>query len=496
MSKPTIESINGEWATGPEYRATDVPHPVWEARTNPEWPRSTTVSSTIPNPLTTYLFRFVLLYIGIQLLPIDGRFFQNLFDFGGGYTHYLFDLSKFAPRFSGLAEPSADRTFTDWGIVALLATVGTLIWTRWKPNATGDETVYNWLRIAVRYRLALAVIAYGFLKLFAIQAPMPSLSNLNTAYGDYSAWKLFSLSLGIVPGYQSFLGAVELTGGLLLLNRKTTVIGTLILLPFLGNVFFSNLAYEGGEYVYSGLLLTFGLFLFAHDAVRLFRLVSLGIAAQPDRSRLVLTDDQRTARLVLKAAFVLLTVGLYGFTTATNGPSRLPQTVGLPGLAGIYQVTEFSQNGQVIPYLKTHRNDGGAATSERLGASARWQDVVFETWNTISIRSNEPARIHHVNTEELPADETARDYELAGSQGRHYYRYTADASANLTLQSANPDTPTDRLTLRLIRQTDSTLVLRGVDAQRDSVVARLTKINKKYLLHEAAKAGRRGSLTL
>lgn len=490
MSKPTIESINGEWATGP-----DGPHPVWEARTAPEWPRSNTLESVVLNPLTTYLFRFVLLYVGIQLLPLDGQFFKNLLAFGRdgvafNYTRYLFNLSKYAPHFFGSVS-----TFADWGVVSLLAAFGAVIWTAWKPDTTADETLYGWLRIVVRYRLALAVIAYGFLKLFAIQAPLPSISNLNTAYGDHSAWKLFSLSLGIVPGYQSFLGAVELMGGLLLLNRKTTVVGTLILLPFLGNVFFSNLAYEGGEYVYSSLLLTFGLFLFAHDAVRLFRVVSLGLAAQPDRSGLVLTNKHRPARLVLKGAFVLLAVGLYGFTTA-NGPSRLPQTPGLPGLAGLYRVTEFSQNGHLIPYSKIHRSDGSAGTPKQARLPIRWQDVVFETWNTISIRSDESVHIHAVNTEELPADDEARDYELAGSQGRHYYRYTADASGTLTLQNANPNSPTDRLTLRLTRQNDSTLVLRGVDAWRDSVVAQLTKVDKKYLLHEAAKAGRRGSLTL
>lgn len=498
-------------------------HPIWEARTPPTLPSDDPASPTEvrrpdavqpvaarPGQLETLLFRFVLLYIGIQLLPIDVRFFQNLFSLDGGYTRWLFNLSKYAPRFFGPAD-----TFANWGIVALLAVVGTAIWTARNhrrseghlpsDSATDlDQTVYGWLRVAVRYRLALAVIAYGFLKLFAIQAPMPSISNLNTAYGDHSAWKLFSLSLGIVPGYQSFLGAVELLGGLLLLNRKTTVVGTLILLPFLGNVFFSNVAYEGGEYVYSGLLITFGLFLFAHDAVRLFRLVSLEAPVQPDRSFLPLTKGsgavapahrfRQTARLVLKGGFVLLAVLLYGFTTATTGskaergPARFPQTAGLPGLGGIYRVTEFRQNGQLIPYSKTHRT--------------RWQDVVFETWNTLSIRSNAPVNMHHVDTEELPADDIGRDYELAGSQGRHYYRYTADADGRtLTLQNANPNHATDRLTgtpvrLSLTRRNDSTLVLTGLTADRDSVYALLTKLNKKYLLHEAAKAGRRGSLTL
>ncbi|MBC8153651.1 MAG: DoxX family protein [Bacteroidetes bacterium] len=444
------------------------------------------------SPPVRFLLRFVLVYVGIQLLPIDTepvrrsdgpeRFFRNLLTIGEGYTRYLFNLSTYAPRFVGDAERGGD-SFLNWGIVAVLAGAGAVIWTWRSANTDTDQRVYACLRVAVRYRLALAVIAYGFLKLFAIQAPLPSLSNLNTAYGDHSAWKLFSLSLGIVPGYQSFLGAVELLGGLLLLNRKTTAVGTLILLPFLGNVFFSNVAYEGGEYVYSGLLLTFGLFLFGHDAVRLFRLVSLEVAAQPDRTGLNLTQRGKTVRLVLKGTFVALAVGLYGFTTATTGLSRFPQTPGLPGIAGVYRVSEFRQGGQTVPYSKTH--------------PTRWQDVVFETWNTVSIRSNQPVTIHHVDTEKLPFTDAARDYELAGSQGRHYYRYTTDASGKrLTLTNANPNHAAETLQLTLKKARNGQITLSGVDQQRDSVYLVLTKVNKKYLLHEAAKAGRRGALTL
>ncbi|MBC8156361.1 MAG: DoxX family protein, partial [Bacteroidetes bacterium] len=262
---------------------------------------------------------------------------------------------------------------------------------------------------------------------------------------------------------------------------------------------FSNLAYEGGEYVYSGLLLAFGVFLFGPDAVRLFRLVSLEVAAQPDRTPLLWTKNQKTARLVLKGAFVLLAVVLYGFTTATTGPmARFPKTPGLPGITGVYRVTEFRQDGKVIPYSKTPRNDGGAAGSpERSRPPTRWQDVVFETWNTVSIRSNAPVSIHHVETEELPADEQARNYELAGSQGRHYYRYTADASGQrLTLKNANPNQAPETLQLTLTRATNGGLILSGVNHKQDSVYAVLTKVNKKYLLQEAAEAGRRGALTL
>lgn len=427
-------------------------------------------------------FRFVLLYVGFQLLPLDERFVRNLTAFGDGYTRYVFNLSKYAPHFFG---PAA--TFADWGAVAGLAWVGAVIWIIQSRNTTADERLYYALRVAVRYRLALGVIAYGFIKLFPLQAPLPSISHLNTAYGDFTAWKLFSLTLGIVPSYQSFLGGVELLGGLLLLNRKTTSVGTLILLPFLGNVFFSNLAYEGGESVYCGLLLSFALFLFAHDSVRLFQLVSLGLPTGPERFRPAFGEPwQRAGQRALKRAFVLFVIVIYGFSTYAayrKAPFRFPQTPGLPGVAGLYRVSEFRVNNQTVLYSKTH--------------PTRWQDVVFETWNTLSIRSNAPVHLHYVGTEELPAGDANRDYELAGTQGRHYYRYVVEPGGHvLTLRNANPNHPGETLRLTVSNVGNGRIMLSGLTATRDSVYAVLDKVTKSYLLHEAAKAGRRGSLTL
>ncbi len=460
----------------------DDVHPVWEARTAParepaaDW---TTAEKTG--------FRLIFLYFLIQALPIDaergpGQFFSNLVDFRGDYTRYLFNLSHYAPRFFGRVD-----TFANWGIVLLLAVIGTVVWSVRKDRKTNYPALQYWLRVVLRYRLALGVIAYGFIKLFPLQAPLPSISNLNTAYGDFTAWKLFSLSLGVVPSYQSFLGGVELLGGLLLLNRKTATIGTLILLPFLGNVFFSNLAYEGGEYVYSGLLISFALTLFAFDAWRLFRLVSLELPALPNRFQPVFRETwQRYGRLALKGAFIVLAVVVYGYSTYAaylKGPLRLPQTPGVPGLAGLYTVSEFQLNGKTLPYSKTDRT--------------RWQDVVFEAWNTVSIRSNRPVTLLNTNTEQLSAVDADRDYELAGAQGRHYYRYTTDAGNHrLTLKNANPNYPGETLQLTWVLADNGRIILSGVDQSHNSIHAVLDKVAKKYLLNEAAKAGRRGSLTL
>ena len=433
-------------------------------------------------------FRFFFIYFIIQAVPLDWHFYSDLFTINWGPLYYrdLFNLARYAPHFFG-----PDDTFINWAVVALIALVGTIVWTVRDKNQTGYPSLNYWLRVVLRYRLAIGVIAYGFLKLFPIQAPLPSISNLNTAYGDFTAWKLFSLSLGIVPSYESFLGLVEILGGLLLLNRRTTTIGTLIIIPFLGNIFVSNLAYEGGEAIYSLLLTSFALFLFAFDAIRLFRLVSLEKPTIPNRFRLVLTEPwQQYGRLALKSAFIVFTIFLYGYKTYAayrTGGYHFPQGTRtgepvLTGAAGLYDVQEFTLAGQTIPYSKTD--------------SKRWQDVVFENWNTISIKSNRPVRLETTNVEQINADDTNRRYELSGSAGRHYYSYQLDSTQHvLTLKNRNPAEP-ETLTLHYNRPKNRQIILSGLNETRDSVYVVLQKLDKKYLLNEAAKAGRRGTLKL
>lgn len=428
------------------------------------------------------LFKFFSIYFFLQVLPLDLRFFKHLFS-----THWLnlqyrdiFYLSKYAPSFTG------DDSFLNWLNIAILALIGTAVWDKVYTKETNFDKLYYWVRVAVRYRLAIGVIAYGFLKFFPIQSPIPSISNLNTNYGDFTAWKLFSLGLGVVPNYQSFLGLVEIVGGLLLLNRKTTTIATLIILPFAGNVAISNIAYEGGEYVYAFYLISLALYLFAFDGIRLFQLLSLDQPTAPNHFQPVFEGKNRQFRFVIKTVFILFFVFLYGFKTYSGyqqGGYHFPQTKGLPNISGLYNVSEFKWNNQVIPYSKTD--------------SIRWENVVFEKWNTLSIKSNKSVILTHLPSEEIFKDDTSRIYELAGSQGRHYYSYSVDDSkSTLSLQNRNQHHADDRFSLSYQLVNDSTIVLSGVNANKDSVHAVLNKINKKYLTFEAKKLGRNKGLTL
>jgi hypothetical protein len=425
------------------------------------------------------IFRFFFIFFILQALPLSVDIFKVLFGFKWLHIGYgdIFQLTRLSAKFI----PGAD-SFINWIIVIVIALIGTLVWGRSKYKEIDYNKLYYWLRMIVRYRLAIGIIGYGFIKFFPLQAPFPSISNLNTAYGDFTDWKIFSMSLGIVPNYESFLGGVEIVAGLLLFFRKTATIGALIILIFTGNVFISNLAYEGGEYVYAVYLISLAIFVLSFDAVRIYNLVSLERPTQPAKFKPVHTGKQQTILLVCKSLVIFFFVFLYGFKTYSglhHDPYQFPRTPGLAKAAGIYNVSKFKINNKDLPYSATD--------------PIRWKDVVFEKWATLSLRSNRPVLIDSANYEQVFTNDKDRDYELAGSAGRHYYSYTVDTAKKvLSLENKNSHYKGEKLTLTYTRPDSATIILSGLDQHRDSIYVVLNKVDKKYPL----QLGRRKALKL
>ncbi|MDQ0638421.1 hypothetical protein QF042_001986 [Pedobacter sp. W3I1] len=425
------------------------------------------------------IFRLFFLFFILQAIPLSVDFFKTVFGFNWLHISYgdIFNLSRLSAKFI----PGAD-SLVNWIIVAIIALIGAAAWERSKYKNINYDRFYYWLRVVVRYRLAIGIIGYGFIKFFPLQAPFPSISNLNTSYGDFTDWKIFSMSLGIVPSYETFLGAIEILAGLLLFFRKTATIGAAIILVFTGNVFISNLAYEGGEYVYATYLITFALFVIWFDARRIYNLVSLERPTDPNRFKPHFAGKIKTLRLALKSLIIFFFVFLYGFKTYSgfhHDPYQFPRTKGLAKSAGIYNVSEFRVNGQVLPYAAVN--------------PLRWKDVVFEKWATISIRSDRGVIIDSANYEQVFKNDQDRDYELAGAGGRHYYSYTVDSVNHvLFLHNKNPHYKGERLQLKYERPDSVTVILSGTDQRHDSIYVVLNKIDKKYPL----KLSRRKALKL
>lgn len=427
------------------------------------------------------LFRFFFIFLVLLSVPLDWKFYRGLFSINWLHLNFydLLKLTKYQPQF--ISQENLPKFgwggFVNWGISVAIALVGAIVWARLDSKRKEYSILYYWLRVIVRYRLAAVLITYGFIKLFPLQMPYPSLSDLLTNYGDFFAWKIYFQTLGISPNYESFLGFIEVLAAFLLFNRKTVTFGVGLIFGFIGNVAVVNGFYDVGEQVLSTYIVLIAAFLFVYDIPRLYDLLVLQIPAYANKLVPVFADKKlRDTRRVLRSAFLLfvLVFAWKTFDNFHNDPYKIPRTPGLSKAYGYYDVKQFVLNKDTIPYSKTDHN--------------RWQDVVFEKWSTLTIKVNRPVKIDFSSGEGYHEKDIDRNYELAGHGGRHYFYYEADTVKHtLALQNKNINERGEKLFLTYNRPNDSTIVLNGINENRDSIHVVLGRINKKYMMLEGRR---------
>ncbi|MGE0494498.1 MAG: hypothetical protein AB7S38_35135 [Vulcanimicrobiota bacterium] len=226
----------------------------------------------------------------------------------------------------------------DGGLALFLA----LAWWAWRRATPVSAGVAELNRVFLRYYLFTAMVGYGLVKLIpGGQFPPLGPDRLVVPYGDSSPMGLLWNFMGASAGYQMFCGAAEVAGGVLLLFRRTTLLGSLVTAAAMANVFVLNLCYDVPVKLYSFHLLFFALVLAAPDGGRLLALfvTNKPVPARDQGVFCASSPKLRRACLVVKALFVPLffaqmiggTVSyLQGRQEALENPLR-----------GVYQVESY-----------------------------------------------------------------------------------------------------------------------------------------------------------
>lgn len=362
------------------------------------------------------IFKIAFVYFLIQCVPFDWKYYVQLFRFDVTHFQYWFGLSKYYPQFispESIAQWGI-ASYANWFIALALAVSIGIVWHYRSGRQRNYDHLYYLLRVLLRYRLAIGVIGYGLIKIFPLQFPQPALSDLYTAYGDFMPWKIYYLTTGFgKAGYQQVIGLFEIIGGLLLLCRKTATLGALVVLLLLSNILVANFAYQLGNHVYASYLMILALAVLWYDVPRLLSLlVKNRFTRASTYHGYQGSNTFRKLRCFLKSgivAFFLLAASTALYSTV-NDRWPYPGEPGLRGAEGFYNVKEYRINGNDLPYS--------------LLDSSRWQNVVFEKWNSISIRKGISAPLD-ISIPQISVDEQ-RPYEWQGNGGRYYYRYTID----------------------------------------------------------------------
>lgn len=103
--------------------------------------------------------------------------------------------------------------------------------------------ILDFVILTLRWYLAYYMVAYGLGKMTDHQFGHRSVEILNTPLKDVDkfnlAWHLFSLD----KTFDMVVGASQIIGAVLIVINRTTLVGALVLLPILGQIFLIDVAF-------------------------------------------------------------------------------------------------------------------------------------------------------------------------------------------------------------------------------------------------------------
>lgn len=261
------------------------------------------------------------------------------------------------------------------------------------------RTLHAWLRIVVRYDLALVMFSYGLAKLVELQFGPVSPIELTRTYGDSSPMGLAWTFMNYSRPYRCFGGLLELLGGLLLLSRRTTTLGALVIAGVMSNVVALNFCYDIAVKLGSSILLLMAVFLIAPELPRLraFFLRNETVAGV-DLTAPVLGPRMQVLRKIARVGFWALLATLTALYVYLSGVLRAEAP--RPALYGLYEVEEFALDGAGRPPLITD--------------AARWRRVFLGRDDRAMIEDMTGGRSFHA----LVYDATAETITLANDEGQ------------------------------------------------------------------------------
>lgn len=114
-----------------------------------------------------------------------------------------------------------------------------------------DSTLRELLRILARYALAFVLLHYGFVKILPLQFGHLQASQLAETYGESSPMGLLWRFMSFSEPYTVFAGFAELLPAVLLVFRRTAMLGSLLAFAVMLNVVMLNFCYDVPVKLYS-----------------------------------------------------------------------------------------------------------------------------------------------------------------------------------------------------------------------------------------------------
>jgi hypothetical protein len=216
------------------------------------------------------------------------------------------------------------------------------------------------------------MFVYGMSKVIPLQMSFPHLTKLLEPFRAFSPMGVLWSSIGASPAYEIFAGSAETLAGMLLIFPRTAMLGALVCLADMTQVFMLNMTYDVPVKLFSFHLILMALFLLVPEFQRLadflFRNRSVGPSTQPP-----LFYTRRASRIAL-ASQILFGLWLLGMNVYNGWIAWHMYGGGRPKspLYGIWDVDQLAIDGRL--------------RSPLLIDYGRWRRAVFDFPETMTFQ--------------------------------------------------------------------------------------------------------------
>ena len=345
------------------------------------------------------------------------------------------------------ASGSGDKTY-DWILqfcILIVAVLATAIWSVLDRRRENYATAYKWFRLFLRFCLAGQMLAYGWAKAVPLQMPFPRLYTLLEPFGNMSPMGVLWASIGASPAYEIFAGCAEMLGGILLIIPRTAMLGALICLADMTQVFMLNMTYDVPVKLFSFHLILLSLFLLAPDIRRLLDLFFFNRPVQPS-TQFPLFAKPRANRvaIVVQMVFGLFLIGMNAYGSWVlwhqfGGGS--PKSA----LYGVWNVDQLVIDGQPRPPLMSDQQ--------------RWRRAIFDVPTRAAFQKMDESLARYgaaIN----PSDNTLKLTKNDDQNWKANFTYTRPAPDRLVLEG-EIDGHQEKMELQLADRSKLLLVSRG-----------------------------------
>jgi len=204
----------------------------------------------------------------------------------------------------------------------------------WQARRTNRHSTLAFWQGLIRYGVAFDLAEFGWAKICHLQLVMP-LSKLDLPYRDFSPSDLFWYFFSHSYLFACIIAGLQITGAMLLLFRKTRLVGVFVLLPVIANILLMDIFYQiGDSVVMHASIMMLGILYFLF--IEFSRLKEFFFTA---KDRLPALNLSKYFKLAIRLSIIyipLLLIAMHGKA------DRYPQ------LTGKYEVKQLKMNQQLL----------------------------------------------------------------------------------------------------------------------------------------------------